>query len=110
MNPMTYAIFRRCVALFAEAAVRILSLSPYFQTSLASSNSMLYFVRVGSEIDGISPAFIWSYHAVAIRSRASIDFFSSSSLDIEVHHHLLVVVYAADFEDAAALPGIGDAR
>src|SRR5512136_2261827 len=103
MNPMTYAIFSRCVALFAEAAVRMLSLSPYFQTSLASSNSMLYFVRVGSDIEGISPPFIWSYQALAMRSRAASDFFSSSSLDIEIHHHLLCILYATDIQDSPTL-------
>src|SRR5512137_930537 len=81
----------------------MLSLSPYFQTSLASSYSILYFVRVGSEMEGISPAFIWSYHAFAILSSAVIDFFSSSSLDIEIHHHLFIIVNTPDFEHSTAL-------
>ena len=89
---------------------RAISLSPYFQTSLASSNSMLYFVRVGSEMDGISPPFIWSYQALAIRSSADNDFFSSSSLDIEIHHHLLCILYATDIEDAPTLPRVRDSQ
>src|SRR5512137_2363790 len=80
----------------------MLSLSPYFQTSLASSYSILYFVRVGSEMEGISPAFIWSYQAFAILSSAVIDFFSSSSLDIEIHHHLFIIVDTPDFEHPPA--------
>src|SRR5512137_2840600 len=80
----------------------MLSLSPYFQTSLASSYSILYFVRVGSEMEGISPAFIWSYQAFAILSSAVIDFFSSSSLDIEIHHHLFIIVNTPDFEYSPA--------
>ena len=106
INPITYAIFSRWVALLAEPAVRMLSLSPYFQTSLASSYSILYFVRVGSEMEGISPAFIWSYHAFAILSSAVIDFFSSSSLDIEIHHHLFIIVNTPDFQHSPALSGI----
>jgi hypothetical protein len=57
-------------------------------------------------MEGISPAFIWSYHALAILSSADIDFFSSSSLDIEIHHHLLVIVNAPYIEQAPAFPGI----
>src|SRR5665647_503211 len=86
----------------------MLSLSPYFQTSLVSSNSILYFVRVGNEMEGISPAFIWSYYEVAILSSAIIDFFSSSSLDIEVHHHFFIVFDTTDIQQSPALSGIGD--